>query len=74
MTAIAFISPFNRSGIKSFTHGLHGRPPLKNVDGGLEKGGHKWAVEIELTDANLMVNVEKDAATCDKIIICAKSE
>jgi len=46
----------------------------KNVDVGLEKNGAKWAVEIELSPDNILVNVEKDAAACQKIIICVRSE
>ena len=40
----------------------------------MEKNGAKWAVEIELSPDNILVNVEKDAAACQKIIICVRSE
>ena len=46
----------------------------KNVDVGVEKDGQRTAVEIELTDANLLANVEKDTPACNKVIICAKSQ
>lgn len=46
----------------------------KNVDVGLEKDGQKQAVEVDLDGKNLLENVQKDLATCDKVIVRVKSE
>ena len=49
----------------------------KNIDVGIynKQTGEQSAIEIELTDQNLIENVEKDtAAGLYKIIICLKSE